>query len=346
MENKIIFKAIVGSQAQGTATPLSDNDFKGIYIQPIDDLISYGYQEFDKVSKDEIYYEVRRFFDLLINGNPEALELLYSPDDCILVTSPQFELIRANKEKFLTKKCAKSFGNYGYSQIKKAKGLNKMINWEAEKVERKTPIDFCYVCSHGKTIPVEVYLKSKKMDQDNCGLIKLNHADEAYAMYYDTDRMEKLKGIIGEDSNEVRLSPVSKEFTKNNDPLILFYNKDGYSTHCRNYKSYQTWLSERNINRYHQNKSNASPYDSKNLSHCRRLIDIAREIAETGTFSVRRPNAKYLLAIKHGELPLEEILEKSQKDISDLQELYKKSNLPEEVDQEFVKNLLLQIRKM
>ncbi len=346
MEHKIIAKCLVGSQAHGTATPESDLDYKGVYKQPIDDLISYGYQEFNKISKDEIHYEIKRFFDLLIAGNPESLELLFTPEDCIIIDSPEFKLLRENKHIFLTKKCAKSFANYGYSQIHKAKGLDKMMNWEKDRVERKTPLDFCYVHSNGKTLPIHKFFEIKNMKQEYCGVSKLNHADDAYVFYYDPSGTEKFKGIIGEDSNELRLSSVSKEFADTNEPYVMFFSKNSYSTHCKDYKNYQTWLKERNVNRYHTNKSHGQLYDSKNLSHCRRLIDIAIEIANTCDFSVRRPNADYLMQIKRGDLPLDEILSDAQKDIVGLQEIYDNSSLPEEVNIDVAKELLLKIRHM
>lgn len=100
---KIIFKAIVGSQSYGTSIPTSDIDIKGVYMQNEDDLIGFWYKEQVDVWKDECYYEVRRFLQLLESANPTVLELLYSPENCIQVTSPEFELIKADRQKFLTK---------------------------------------------------------------------------------------------------------------------------------------------------------------------------------------------------------------------------------------------------
>lgn len=350
---RLIFKTIIGSQSQGTSTPESDVDKCGVYMASVDDLISYGYEEFIKISKDESYYELKRFMDMLMAANPNALEILFSPEDCIVETSPQFKLLYENRHKFITKKCYGTFAGYANMQIKKAKGLDKMMNWEHDRVERKTPLDFCYIHQNGKTISLESFLKKNDIEQEKCGLVKLNHFDNCYAMYYDVigDGNQKFKGIVNENSNELRLSSISKEFDKiykdfKLSPFVLCYNKDGYSTHCKDYKSYQTWLKERNTNRYHTNKSHGQIYDSKNLSHCRRLLDIAKEIAETGTFSVRRSNAEYLLSIKRGDMPLTQIIDSAEKDITGLKELYDRSDLPDDVDKEFVKNLLLQIRKM
>ena len=112
---RLIFKAIVGSQSYGTSTPSSDIDYKGVYMQPVDELITFGYQEQVDVSKDECYYEVRRFLQLLQSANPTVLELLYSPEDCIIKSSPQFELIVNERDKFLTQKCLLSFGGCKHS---------------------------------------------------------------------------------------------------------------------------------------------------------------------------------------------------------------------------------------
>ncbi len=167
MESKFIFRAIVGSQSYGTQTPTSDIDMKGVYMQSERELLSFGYKEQYEVGKDESYYEVRRFLQLLQSANPTVLELLYSPDDCILEKTPHFDLIINNRDKFLTQKCLMSFGGYAVAQIKKAKGLDKKMNWDKGKITRKDVLDFCYVLDETSfgTIPFKNYLKKENRKQ-------------------------------------------------------------------------------------------------------------------------------------------------------------------------------------
>lgn len=350
----LIFKAIVGSQSYGTATPESDVDYKGIYMQSIDDLITFNYKEQVEVGKDECYYEVRRFLQLLQSANPTVLELLYSPEDCIIQTSPQFELIKANRDKFLTTKCLNSFGGYALAQIKKAKGLDKKINWEAKRVERKTPLDFVFAYEDGKTMPITKYLKQGGLEQKYCGLVRLNHFRDCYALYYDykakyqdsgnhSETAAGFRGLVLEDSNEMRLSSIPIGLKPE---TMVFFNKDEYSRHCKDFREYNDWLKKRNTARYTDVKKHGQSIDGKNLLHCRRLLDMANEIATTRTINVRRPNADYLLSIRRGEVPLQEILDKADQDIVGLDEIYAGSSLPNEVDKEFVNDLLLQIRKL
>lgn len=349
----LIFKAIVGSQAYGTAIPTSDIDYKGILLADRKDLDGFTYKEQIEVGKDETYYEVRRFLQLAQSANPTILELLFSPEDCILKSTPQYELIKKYRNKFLTIQCANSFGGYAIAQIKKAKGLDKKMNFEKARIERKGPLDFCYVYYHGITKPLKQWLDSNDYKQEYCGLSKLNHIKDCYALYYDYSKMYEnargvlndlgFKGIVGEDSNELRLSNIPK----NSEPeLLIYFNKDGYSMHCKDYREYQDWLQNRNTQRYVDSQTHGQQIDGKNLMHCRRLLDMAMEIAMTKTINIRRPNAVDLLKIRKGEVSLERLLEESEQDVKKLDELFAKSNLPKEVDPTWVNELLLQIRNI
>ena len=349
---KIIYKAIVGSQAYGTAIPTSDIDYKGIYVQSHDDLLSFKYKEQIDKGKDECYYEVKRFLELAQTANPTILEMLFMHDKCIVETSAAFELIRQHKHKFLTKKCRMSFGGYAVAQIKKAKGLNKKMNWEKARVERKTPLDFCYVYEDGKTILLEKWMDKQEMTQEHCGLVALDHFKDCYSLYYDyachygnkgNRKVEPLgfRGIVLEDSNELRLSSIPKYMTPQ---AIIYYNKDGYSMHCKDFKEYTTWMENRNTQRYVDIKGHNQQIDGKNLLHCRRLLDMAIEIAQEKTINVLRPNAEYLLQIRRGEVPLDDIIAQAEKDIYELDTIYEKSDLPLSLDMKFINDLLLEVR--
>ncbi len=336
---KTLLRVIVGSQSYGTAVEGSDVDYKGVYAQDIDELIGFGYKEQINNNKDDVDYEIRRFLQLLETANPTVLEMLFSPEDCIVEKHPVFDILIKNRDKFLTKKCLYSFGGYAIAQIKKAKGLDKKMNWEKERVARKTPLDFVYVFVNGKTMPIKKYLEINSLKQEKCGLIGLDHFKDCYALYYSEEF--NYSGLISEKSNELRLSSIPKG---ENSLTIVYYNKDGYTSHCKYYREYQEWLKNRNTQRYVDIKNHNQKIDGKNMLHCRRLLDMAVEIAKTGEFNIRRSNAEYLLKIRKGLVSLDEIIENAEKDIEGLDELYKNSNLPDNVDSKFVNDILLEIR--
>ncbi|MEA5460341.1 nucleotidyltransferase domain-containing protein [Arcicella sp. LKC2W] len=337
----IIFKTIVGSQAYGTNTVGSDTDFKGVYVQETRELVSFGYKEQIEVSKDECYYEVRRFLQLLQSANPTMLELLFIPQDCIIEKHPAFDLILKHRDKFLTKKCLHSFGGYAVAQIKKAKGLDKKMNWEKERMVRKSLMDFCFVYQNGKTLPLETFLFDNNLDEKRCGLVNLAHFKDCYALYYDVSKQLGYRGIMAENGDNIRLSSIPKG---EKDLTILYFNKEGYSSHCKDFVQYTDWLKNRNTQRYVDIENHGQQIDGKNLLHCQRLLDMALEIAEQKTIIVRRPNATDLLKIRRGEIDLERFMEKAESDILRLNSYFEKSDLPDDVDKDFVNELLLQVR--
>jgi hypothetical protein len=359
----LIYKSIVGSQAYGTNIETSDVDIKGVYIQPIKEVagLSTSYKPQIEVSKDECYFEVKRFLELSMTGNPTMLELLFMPKECIQQTSAEWFQIWHERKLFITKKCKNSFGGYAIQQIQKARALDKKVNWEKERVERKTVLDFCYISVKGPAIKLTKYLKDENIDAQYCGMVKLDHMADCYLMYHDTvgqwgadanHRFAKagvvptlgFKGIESKDGNQLVLSSVPKYTI----PIegVVYFNKSEWSTHCSDYNEYQKWLTSRNEARYVETSEHGQRIDGKNLMHCRRLIDTAIEIATTGQVNVRRPDREYLLSIRRGEVKLADIIDKAEKDIKRMDELFAKSDLPDEVDSKAVEELLLKVRRL
>ena len=379
---KPLLLVIRGSHAYGTNIETSDTDYAGVFIQKEDDIYGFNYTEqINDDKNDTVIYEIRRFLDLLASNNPTVLELLNTPEDCIIYKDPIFDFVLENRDKFITKVCAKSFGGYGTEQIKKSKGQNKKQNWERDKVTRKDVLDFVYVIDGPKSIPWKIWCVHKpqyareyiKYETKFCGIVNVPHAKDLYAVYHDEvaqacfseenseeDRETNkkyydepyslgYKGLVktGEgnnvsESNALRLSSIPKGET----PICnIIYNKDGYSEHCKDYKSYEDWLANKNEARWVDVKSHGQKIDGKNMMHSKRLTSMGREIAEGKGIIVRRDDAEYLISIRKGEIDLETLIESVEKEISDMDELFAKSNLPDKVDKEFVNNLLIKIRK-
>jgi hypothetical protein len=63
---------------------------------------------------------------------------------------------------------------------------------------------------------------------------------------------------------------------------------------------YQEWLQKRNLQRWVDVKSHDQKIDGKNMMHCYRLVQMAREIAEGKGVIVRRENAAELISIRRG----------------------------------------------
>lgn len=348
-----LFLVIRGSHAYGTNIATSDIDFGGIFIQPIEDILGNKYKEqINDDKNDTVIYELRRFLGLLSSNNPNILELLNTPEDCILYKDPAFDEILQNRDKFITKICANSFGGYAKMQIQKAKGQDKKQNWEKSRVERKTPIDFCYIHQNEKSKSLVELLTEEGLDQKFCGLSKVPHSKDTYALFYDeyshiekSERSNIFKGISFESSNDIKLSSIPIYIPKDFFIGHISYNKDGYTQHCIDWKSYQTWLAERNEQRWVDVESHGQKIDGKNMMHCKRLMQMAREIAEGKGIIVRRSNAQELISIRKGEIDLQTLINDVESEIVEIDRLFKESHLPDSVDVEFIHNLIVKIRK-
>jgi len=372
----ILFETIVGSQAYGTQTPTSDIDKKFVYILPQDYILGTGYVEQINVNKDYVGWEIRRFLELMASNNPTILELLNSPEDCIVSKHPLFDMVLEHKDDFITKICKDSFGGYARQQIKKAKGLDKKQNWEKDKVTRKDVLDFVYVIEGEKSIPWKVWNEYRDYDEKFCGVTNVPNARDVYAVFYDNkahfcfseleseedrehnkkvlkDKGESVglgyKGLVktGEganaaESNQLRLSSIPKgEIPTCN----IIYNKDGYTMHCKDYKEYQEWLENRNEARYVETQEHGQRIDGKNMMHCMRLIRMAQEIGAGKGIIVRRPDAEELLSIRRGEVDLSKLIEMADQAIEEMDSIFDNSDLPNKVDLQLVNILLINIGK-
>lgn len=356
--NLIIFKAIVGSQAYGTSTATSDVDIKGVFVLPLDKVLGFGYvEQVSDEKNDTVYYEIRRFLQLLQTNNPTILELLNIPSDCVLHKDPLFDMVLEKKDLFITKVCKFSFGGFAVEQIKKAHGLNKKIVKPMDE-KRKSVLDFCFVPDKQGSVPVEDYLARIHVDQRDIGLVGIAHMRYVYGAYIakytglcDSDgnfirtaNTMYYKGIVqdAQKSNDISLSEVPKDV---NPDFLLQFNKDGYSSYCKEYKEYWDWVKKRNPQRYLDNMLHEGGYDGKNLAHCHRLLDMAIEIGEGKGINVKRDNREYLLSVRRGEHDYDTLLREADAKIAKMNEVFETSSLPDSVDYAIANQLLLDIRK-
>lgn len=337
----LLFQCISGSKAYGTDTEESDTDIRGVFVAPR--RVLYGFEvptQISDESQDETYFELGRFVDLLCKNNPNVLEILYSSEDCTLFRHPLFD--RLEPELFLSKLCESTFAGYAVSQVRKARGLNKKIVNPVEP-ERKTLLDFCYVLQGQGSIPLTKWLSSQGLRQEDCGLVKIAHMRDVYGIYVESKRSGRFRGILScPDSTMVACSSVGVD---EKPAAWMTVNIDGFKKHCRVYREYWDWVEHRNEARFRTNVEHDRGYDSKNMMHTFRLLDVAREIATAKRITVRRPNRDWLMRVRNGEFGYEELLQMAEERIAEVHDLFAKSDLPVAPDRDGVERLLIEIRE-
>ena len=338
----LLLDCISGSRAYGLNTPQSDTDLKGVFLLPKAAYYGLNYTEqVNNETNDEVYYELKRFVQLLTNSNPNILELLATPEDCIRYRHPIMDLLRP--ELFLSKLCKQAFAGYAQTQIKKARGLNKKVLSPIER-ERKSILDFCFVVQGQGGESLTRWLHARGFLQEHCGLVKIDHMRDVYTLFHNSQLSDGyLAGISsGPSANDVSLSSVEKGLLP---VAILSFNKDGYSRYCKDYNEYWEWVEKRNEIRYENTLEHGKNYDAKNMMHTFRLLNMAEEIALEGKVNVRRHDRAFLLHIRSGAYAYEELVQMANEKIQSIDELYARSGLPDEPDVAAAEQILVAMRE-
>lgn len=82
------------------------------------------------------------------------------------------------------------------------------------------------------------------------------------------------------------------------------------------------------------------------MMHVFRLLNMAEEIARYKKVNVRRPEREYLLKVRAGEFAYEDLLRQAEEKIGVVDDLFKKSDLPEQPDPMQAEEKLVEIRQV
>lgn len=117
---RLIYAAVVGSRAYGTATEQSDVDVRGVVLPPVEKILGLeGFEQCVSPEGDTIFYDLRKFLRLALAGNPSILEMLWVPEDCVLAADEYGRMLMAARQAFLSKRIYRTFGGYARSQFGK-----------------------------------------------------------------------------------------------------------------------------------------------------------------------------------------------------------------------------------
>ena len=114
-----------------------------------------------------------------------------------------------------------------------------------------------------------------------------------------------------------------------------------YTAKLREWQNYQTWIKTRNPARAELEAKWG--YDTKHAMHLVRLTRMCREVLIDGVIRVRRPDAEELLAIRNGAWTYEQLVEYSDKQDAEFNEILKVSNLPKQPDRKYLDQVCMKI---
>lgn len=117
LRRHVVFASVVGSQAWGLADAHSDEDIRGCFALPFDELTSL-YAAPDEIHEGErAYWELTKLARQGLRADPNTLEALWSP--LVVEETPLGARLRAQRAMFSSQRVVESFGRYARAQLKK-----------------------------------------------------------------------------------------------------------------------------------------------------------------------------------------------------------------------------------
>jgi len=345
----VLFECTAGSRAYGTTNAASDEDIRGIFAQPAAAFLDLERPP-DQVADERgntVFYSLRRVVELLAQANPNILELLFMPGDCVRRTSVEMQSLIDQRQLFISRQCADTHAGYAMSQIKKARGQNKWIN-NPRPEGAPTKEEFCHIVpwdpgqkqGNPPVRPVPLSLIGWSLSEYHAA--RLEHARDTYRLYrYGAQARGVFRG------NVLVCESIPKDDESTRFAGLLLFNEQGWKQALVDHQNYWAWRRDRNPARWEQQERGELDFDAKNMMHTVRLLLSGRSILETGAPIVRFEGEplRLLMSIRAGEMSFEQILTMAEGLVADCERLKATSSLAETCDVPRASQLLRELTR-
>lgn len=315
-----------GSHAYGTNVPESDEDFKGIVV-PTKEYFLGHYKRFEQAelkSPDAVVYDIRKFFSLAADCNPNIIEVLYVDDVDRLVVDPIGEEILSHRDEFLSKKIKYTFTGYAVSQLKRIKTHRRWIM----SPPRQPPTRADLGLPERTTIPTDqlqavAAVVQKELDKSQFDFVdSLDESQKIGLMRVVSETLAELK--ITSDQ-QWSWSAAARRVGLDDNFIWIAQLEREYSAAKKEWDQFQNWKKTRNPVRAALEEKFG--YDTKHALHLVRLIRMCREIISTGRVVVKRPDREELLDIRRGLWTYDELIEFAEREEKEIDDLCSVSNV-------------------
>ncbi len=336
----VCLDCIAGSKAYGLDTPASDDDFKGVFLAPLPMILTGQVPTLVQDEKhDRQYTELGAFCRELELNNSGALELLAcmgGEQELFCASWLRSFLGRYN---FLSRRCY-------YTYIANAQRQLKRISATHAKATEPPPTpavmqDYASMVQNGELVPLSQWLQNQHLGLCDIAARRLADDENLYAVYRQSTRY----GIFGRDATTISTPQVAEDAQLLG---VMVFRASAYSQQNRRCAQYREWAQKRNPARLVtearlQEKDGC--YDTKHMGHVFRMLHTAREIATEGVIRVRRVDDNaFLRDVRAGRIPLNELQQQVQEEMTALKPLFEQSDLPEEPQIDGIWEDLAQLR--
>lgn len=313
---KLIVELWVGSHLYGTATALSDLDYKGVYVPDAREILLQRVRGTISQTQpkargeknaagdvDREFYSLQRYLELLAEGQMVALDMLFAPDT-VMLRDPesQWREIQANSDRLVTRRAA-SFVRYCRQQAKKYGG------------------------------------KGSRLAAARGALAMLAAAEARGGPAARLSTAETDAVAFAAATEHVSLPDIEMPGGRLVRHLEVCGRKIPFTSSIKSAREMAQRLLDEYGARALQAERNEG-IDWKALCHAVRVGREALELLQTGRITFPLPYASELLAIRRGERPYEVVCEEIERLLESVEVAVTHSVLPGEPDREFIDDLV------
>lgn len=326
MEKGTVLLVRHGSHAYGTNTESSDEDFKGVAIPPKQYFLGYTHRfeqaELKAPDDDAVIYDIRKFFNLAADCNPNIIEVLHTDPSDHFVVSPIGQMILDHKNDFLSKKIKHTFLGYSVSQLKRIKTHKRWIMNPPDAPPTRTDLGL----PEQTLIPqdqltaafAEVQKELDKMQFDF-----MENLEESTKIEIRNSMASMLAEM--KITSDEQFGAAARKIGLSDNFISIMQKERQYTSAKREWDQFQNWKKTRNAKRSELEEKFG--YDTKHAYHLVRLIRMCREVLTTGKVIVKRPDREELLSIRNGAWTYDQLIDFADREDKELNELYNSTTI-------------------
>jgi len=347
LPQRTLFITRHGSHAYGTNLPTSDLDLRGVCIAPKVNYLGFQphnrFEQAEQHEPDFTIFDIRKFFLLACDCNPNVLELLYTDPSDHLVLSPEWERIREKRDSFLSRKAKHTFSGYATAQLKR---INIHYKWLKDPPKAQ-PLRSEFGLPERTVIPADQLAAATSAITkvlDSWQWRDMEEFDEPARIRMRELFTERLLEVTKWSWDDVEVNSwiaAARSIGYDTNFIELLDKERRYTAAHRTWSQYQEWKKNRNPARAALEEKFG--YDTKHAMHLVRLLRMCREILSGKGVLVRRPDAAELLEIRAGMWTYDELVSWAVAQDAELSELMRTSILPQQPDRAGLEKVCVQL---
>lgn len=396
VDRHTIFLGLTGSHAYGTARAGSDVDLRGCCVAPMRTRLSL-HTKFEQfiwqpqpddhsepplgpnymyalaraaehpsagpalrtATPDVVIFELAKLVSLCAQANPNMLELLFLDPGEVVLTTPLWDRLRAQRSAFLSQKVRFTFTGYAQGQLRRIQGHREWLlnppTREPTRAEFGLPEHSLLAADERNRIEESIAKLVRSWTVDEA--IDLPGAErdvlrERLREFWsaalrarpslELDQHGMTAERMPDDQLDDRVADVAgSTLGLGDDVLATLARERRYRGAHKRWTQYRKWERERNPKRAALEAAHG--YDTKHGMHLIRLLRMGLEILRDGEVRVRRPDAAELVAIRDGELGYEALLEQARALEQGMRSALETTSLPRDVDEAAIDELLFEL---